>query len=163
MVRDAHPDDVPALAALWTRCWHESYREMVPDEYVDQVTEERLGSRLAERLQPESGFAVWTASADGVAAAVCMVAPSRDEGAAADEGELVALYVDPRHQRQGLGSMLVPVALHRLRGDGFASAIAWTFAVNAPALALYEPFGFAPDGGELTLMDTPTIRLRVAL
>lgn len=162
MVRDAQPDDVEAIGALWARCWHESYRGIVPDKFIAQVSAARLAERLSGRLA-DPAHTIWTALVDGAPAAVCTVAASRDEGAGDHEGELVALYVDPPHQGQGLGTTLVPVALHRLRADGFASAMLWTFAANAPALALYEAFGFRPDGGEQTLMETRTIRLRVAL
>lgn len=159
MVRDAQPEDAAAIGALQARCWRESYAGFVPDTWIAQVHEERMAARLTERLA-DPATSVWTALVQDAPAAFCVVTAAPEAGGA---GELVALYVDPPHQGQGIGSTLVPVALHRLRADGCAHAILWTFAANAPALALYAAFGFAPDGGEQTLMDTRTLRLRVAL
>ena len=57
-------------------------------------------------------------------------------------GHLDQLFVDPDHQRCGLGRHLLGTLLAR----GVRPATLQVFALNAPARRLYEGFGFRPAG-----------------
>jgi GNAT superfamily N-acetyltransferase len=64
----------------------------------------------------------------------------------AEEMVIARLFVAPPWFRRGIGSALVEHAL--ARADGRRVRVG-TGAKNAPALALYRRFGFAPEGGSL--------------
>ena len=57
---------------------------------------------------------------------------------AADGGHIDQLFVDPDHQRAGLGSALLRAMLDRQ----LRPATLHVFAENAPARAFYDQFGF---------------------
>ncbi len=65
-----------------------------------------------------------------------------------DTAELVAMYVDPDHWREGLGYALMEAVLERLAGLPYEEAVLWTFKENGRAIAFYERFGWRPDGAE---------------
>jgi ribosomal protein S18 acetylase RimI-like enzyme len=54
---------------------------------------------------------------------------------------IASLVVHPAHQRRGVARTLLTSALQRAAGATFSVS---TAAENAPALALYQQFGFAP-------------------
>lgn len=58
------------------------------------------------------------------------------------EGEFYVVGVSPDRQGQGLGRMLVQAGFARLAGRGIRTAHLYVEGDNAPALALYESFGF---------------------
>jgi phosphinothricin acetyltransferase len=60
----------------------------------------------------------------------------------------VAVYVDPRRQRQGIARALLDHALAAAPGLGVRTLLAFVFAHNHPSLALFRRAGFA-DWGKL--------------
>lgn len=60
----------------------------------------------------------------------------------------VGIYIAPRAQRQGYGTALLRHALAAAPSLRITTLLAFTFAHNAPSLALFRAFGFA-DWGRL--------------
>ncbi|HEU4849817.1 MAG TPA: mycothiol synthase [Terrimesophilobacter sp.] len=60
-----------------------------------------------------------------------------------DIGEFYAVGIDPGHQGEGLGRVLMDAGLARLAERGIRTAALYAEADNAPALALYRRYGFA--------------------
>jgi phosphinothricin acetyltransferase len=58
----------------------------------------------------------------------------------------VSVYVDPRHQRRGVGRALYAALLDLLRRQGFVNAYAGIALPNPSSVALHESFGFEPVG-----------------
>ncbi len=77
-----------------------------------------------------------------------VLAPSRDDDAAAGVAEIAAIYVHPSAWRSGAGSALMQTALAELRSDAWREVTLWVLDRNARAMAFYESFNFAPDGTE---------------
>ena len=63
--------------------------------------------------------------------------------AAGGEAELLTLAVPPDARRQGTGGLLVENFLHQIALMGADTAFLEVACDNAPALALYESYGFA--------------------
>ena len=91
-----------------------------------------------------------------------MAAPSRDADLGPEAAELVAMYVDPDHWRQGVGNALMEAALERLAGLPYEEAILWTFKENARAISFYEEHAWRPDGTEKIhpRSGEPAVRMR---
>jgi GNAT superfamily N-acetyltransferase len=73
-------------------------------------------------------------------------------GTAARQGYLQRLAVDPDHQRQGRGLVLVADALRWVRRRGAARAVVNTQLGNEAALALYTRAGFRVQPGGLAVL-----------
>jgi GNAT superfamily N-acetyltransferase len=165
-VRDATAEDAIAVAQVHIRAWQAAYRGLIPDEFLDGLrAEERatrysLGSTGSDT--PETILAVDDEAIRGFAT----VGPSRDADAPA-AGELYALYIDPLHWQQGIGSLLMEHGYRRLRARGFKQAILWLLVGNEQAERFYRADGWAPDGSsrheDVWGVDSHVIRFRHAL
>ena len=56
-----------------------------------------------------------------------------------------AAYVDPDHQRSGIGAELLLTGQRILRNQGFDRAVLWTVVGNDPAICFYERHGWQLD------------------
>jgi ribosomal protein S18 acetylase RimI-like enzyme len=56
--------------------------------------------------------------------------------------EIGALYVDPAHWGEGVGTALLEATLAELRRQDYRAAILWVLPENHRAIAFYERFGF---------------------
>jgi [ribosomal protein S18]-alanine N-acetyltransferase len=61
---------------------------------------------------------------------------------AADEAEVLKLAVDPSHQRQGIGRVLLQEACQRIKALGVRRVYLEVRASNEPAIRLYASTGF---------------------
>lgn len=74
-------------------------------------------------------------------------------GAAGPNGYLQRLAVDPASQRDGVGTALVTDAIDWMRARQLTSVLVNTGIDNAPALALYERFGFRRLSEQLVIAE----------
>ena len=91
-IRQLRPDEIEEIARLWRR----SREENLPwlEERMGYTPEDDL-RRFREHLMLK--FEVWVAAEAGLPVALMALGP----------GELDQLYVDPEHQRRGVGSALL--------------------------------------------------------
>jgi GNAT superfamily N-acetyltransferase len=86
--------------------------------------------------------ATFVAEVDGVIAGT-VAAPDAD---AAGPAVLVAMWVDPRYRRRGVGDLLVKTVVDWATGRGYDDLFLWVTAVNAGAERLYARNGFVRTG-----------------
>ncbi|MGC4190239.1 MAG: GNAT family N-acetyltransferase [Thermomicrobiales bacterium] len=154
-VRAARLEDAPAIAAVHVRTWQDVYRGHMPDAFLDALTPERRrpfwDRMLAEAAPPWATFVAEDEA--GTVVGFCSVGPSRApdslDGASrpsSETGEVYSIYVLPDRQGRGAGRMLLDAVCDALRENGFAEAVLWVLAGNAPAIGFYERMGWRPDG-----------------
>ena len=113
--------------------------------------------------RPVADAFTYVAELDGGFAGYCFVAaPSLEADLGPEAAELVAMYVDPDHWRQGVGNALLGAALERLAGLPYEEVVLWTFKENGRAIAFYERHGWRPDASEKIHARTgePAVRYR---
>jgi ribosomal protein S18 acetylase RimI-like enzyme len=140
----AMPDDAQAVAQVHVDAWRAAYAGILSDEYLAGLSVAQRAAMWRDaiaRRQPE----LLVARRDGGIDGWISIGPSRDEGAAADVGEVWALYVAPACWRSGAGRLLWQRARERLIERGFARAMLWVFAANPRAIGFYESAGFAVE------------------
>ena len=137
-VRRAKPDDVAAVAAIHVRSWQAAYSGILPEDVLAGLSvTEREESWRHLLADPEHHWLNLVAEDGGVIVGFCAVTtPSWD--ALADErlAEVGALYVDPVHWREGIGSALLRSALAELEEDAWSEVLLWVLPENhrAPRL-----------------------------
>jgi GNAT superfamily N-acetyltransferase len=161
-VRPARPGDVPAIAAVQARAWRAAYADLLDPGTLDRLTPEALAGpwREAVTQPPSPRHAVLVALADDLVVGFAAAAPSEDADAGADDGELVALAVDPAHQHAGHGSRLLAAAADHLRDAGLRSVAAWTPAGDAPRRAFLASAGLREDGATRDYQDRDLTEVR---
>lgn len=137
-IREAVPEDGPAIAQVQVTSWRETYTGIVPQDYLDALDAAERGSRWSERVLSVSNVILVAEDANGVfgfAAGGPVMHPA--EGY---DGELVGLYVLRTHHGQGVGRELVRQFAARMVGHGFRSLVIWALRKN-PACGFYQRMG----------------------
>lgn len=154
-VRPATLEDLAGMTRVHVDTWKTTYRGLVPDSFLDNLTYESdlargFGRWLREPPAKETHLVAEIASGEIVGFAVG--GPNRE----ADPdfaGELGAIYVLEAHQRMGVGRALFGGVAQHLFQIGMASMIVWVLEAN-PYRRFYEKLGgtavrhrFAPHAG----------------
>jgi GNAT superfamily N-acetyltransferase len=124
-IRPLRADDLDDISRIHWRACRIAYRFMDWSYSLDEVRR-----WYADRMQEWD----WGRVACESEKVVAFIAAS---GAHVDQ-----LFVDPDHQRAGLGSILLNAMLERR----LRPVTLWVFAGNRPARAFYEKFGFREVG-----------------
>lgn len=149
-VRTPTVSDAPKIAHIHVETWRAAYRGQIPDAVLDALDVERRAIFWRERVKQEQGL-VLVAEDDGCIKGFCDLAPSRDNDADPKVvAEIVAIYVLPRHWRNGAGWALCDRALAEARRCGYKAVTLWVLASNGAARCFYEAMGFSMDGATKT-------------
>lgn len=147
-VRRARLGDERAIAEVHVRTWQVAYRGQIPDVVLDGLSVERRtrawSQIIAESSPPASG--AFVLEEHGEVHGFAHVAPSRDEDADDNVGELTAIYVAPEFWGSGGSYLLLERALAGLREAGFSAATLWVLDTNLRATRFYESASWTPDG-----------------
>lgn len=147
-IRQAVADDADAIEAIRRRGWQAAYRGLVPDDYLDSLSDSFDATRWRAWLEEQGDERGWVAERDGTVVGFVTAGPSRDEDAGERTGEIYGLYVEPRLFGTGVGRALIGRALADLRDRGFAPVTLWVLHGNTRAKRFYERAGFVLDGTE---------------
>lgn len=122
--------------------WGETYRGLIPDEVLDGRSLERW-TEMA-KVRPEGKRIAYI---EGEAAGIVALLPlSREFCTHRDSGEIVALYVLKKFQRQGVGKALLETALRELEAE---KVTLFVLKGNDNAVGFYKRMGFEFTGKQL--------------
>jgi GNAT superfamily N-acetyltransferase len=146
-VRLARIGDERAIAAVHVHTWQAAYRAQVPDAFLDSLSIERRtqgwSQIIAQSAPPAAAFVL---EEGGQVVGFAHIAPSRDQDASGNVGELTAIYVSRAFWGTGAGTLLLERALAGLREAGFSRATLWVLETNRRARRFYESADWEPDG-----------------
>ena len=141
-VRRATADDLTGMARVHVDTWKTTYRGIVPNQYLDELTYESDIARGFGRWlsEPPTRWAHFVAedAVDGIVG-FATGGPARD----ADpdfRGELGAIYVLKSRQGSGVGRALVREVARHLVQSGMPSMLVWVLEAN-PYRRFYEKLG----------------------
>ncbi|WP_166846792.1 GNAT family N-acetyltransferase [Isoptericola sp. BMS4] len=142
-VRPAVPGDEEAVTRVQVSAWRATHEAALGDGVVDALDTGAMRDRWAQAITapPGEGFAVLVALAGPEIVGFAAVAP----------GQVVALEVEPEHQRGGHGSRLLSAAVDRLRSDGAEEVVTWVLDDDTARERFLSAAGLGPDGRERTL------------
>lgn len=170
-VREARPEDAPAIAQAHVLSWQAAYRGLMPDEYLDSLSIESRSEGWTRLLtSATSQQTVFVADEDGDVVGFSSVGPPQDAADAAPDGsvgELFTIYLRPEAWGRGLGRELLERAERELRDRGYGQAILWVVEGNDRTRRFYEAAGWSLDGGTkiecLPGTEAPAVRYRKSL
>lgn len=144
LIRHATPDDAARIAEIHVKSWQASYRGIIPDTYLNSLEgnqRQTLWSKFASK--PEASILLATDSKAIIG--FCHMGIARDTDVL-QAAEIMAIYIDPNHERKGAGNALITHAISQARQSGFKKIILWVLEANHPAKQFYHAMNFTPDG-----------------
>ncbi|MFZ5555232.1 MAG: GNAT family N-acetyltransferase [Pseudomonadota bacterium] len=132
VVRDMRPDEADAVARLVLS----SFEEFVAKDFDDHghASFEKFASAGGLRARQRHGYLTLVAEIHGAPRGVVQVRPP---------SHVVALYVEERFQRMGIGRRLMRAVIERIRVAHPGAAFV-TVASSENALPFYRHLGFEP-------------------
>ncbi len=145
MIRLAKPCDAPSIARVHVVSWQTIYRGHLPDKYLDSLSVKKHSENWLNTVSkhPE-GVAVFEDQSGVIGFAA--VAPSRDDDAEPETGELMAIYLDPAHWRKGIGRTLMQWVLNSAQMRAWQRLTLWVLEENIQARSFYESLSWRADG-----------------
>ena len=153
-IREARVPEYRRVAQMHYRAWRQSYRGIIAPVLLDLFDDPLhwAGHVYPEKLS-QPGWAMWLAESGGQPVGVSISGP---EPKRPDRLEIDALYVEPEHQGQRVGSLLLA---HALTSQPLGDVVLWCAAKNHRARRFYEAKGFQPDGRRLDWKPIPDIEV----
>jgi RimJ/RimL family protein N-acetyltransferase len=145
-LRRVTPEDAAALAAVEVRSWRAAYRGLMPDTFLDGLSEVEKAATWRQNLLkhgPSGRKRVCAALSDAGISGFVRVGPLTDEG---EVGLLYLIYVLPEHWGRGVGAALMQAGMQELRDLGMRETTLWVLRDNLRARRFYEQLGWTPDG-----------------
>lgn len=142
-IRRATVDDARALAEVHVASWRETYSGLMPDSLMRRLSVDDRAvrwARMLDRAQDNGGAFAFIAEQGGEPVGFASGSEQRDEALLAQglTGELTAIYILRKAQRQGLGARLVSAVAQHLHDQGYSGASLWVLRNNEPARRFYE-------------------------
>ena len=145
MIRSPMPSDLSAIGHVYCAAWKAAYRGIVPDGFLDGLTDESCAPRSH---RPDGAL---VCEEDGQIIGVAAFGARRDPSAPM-EGELYSIYVLPEYWRMGAGGALFEEVRSQLRAEGYNSLFLWALTENTRAIRFYEKMGMkAVDQRTITI------------
>jgi ribosomal protein S18 acetylase RimI-like enzyme len=142
-IRLGTPGDETGIARVHVASWQSSYRGLVPDHLLDNLSTERSAAFWGGQLEQDNQEIIFVAEDDGDIIGFASGGPFRPEQAPADfpphyDCEIYAIYLLQEYKRQGTGTRLFQSLVAALAERGFESMMLWVLADNLAARRFYE-------------------------
>jgi GNAT superfamily N-acetyltransferase len=138
VVRAATFDDVPGIARVHVASWRTTYRGIVPDAVLENLTPEGR-EPIWRRIVGDESQTPFVALEGDEIVGFASGGPERSNDPAFT-AELYAIYLLETHQRRGLGRELVKAVVDAFKTRGHAAMLVWVLRDN-PSRAFYESLG----------------------
>jgi ribosomal protein S18 acetylase RimI-like enzyme len=140
-VRRATPADAGQIAQVHVLAWQETYRGILPAEFLSSLSVERREAMWVAQLgDPALAGGIFVAErGGGEVVGFSSAGPARTQGLGF-EGELYAIYLLAAYQGRGLGRALFEAGASSIHEVGLRSMMLWVLKEN-PTRGFYEHLG----------------------
>ena len=139
LLRKAIPEDSEAAAKIQVDSYRTAYAHILPEEYLAHFTYEEQTQDWRDLIGSEAGeFLLVAEFSDTVIGYVLGRIGLTDDG---HDAELVALHIQEKHRRKGIGRKIMDAAVAEMKRLGCTSMSLWVLEDNLPARAFYESLG----------------------
>ena len=138
----AEPENAADAGRIIHTSWLETYRGLMPDRVLDAHTADHCTAR-AQKFYKNYRLAYIDGEAAGV---VCFTDKAREFCTHCEGGEIEALYVLGRFQRQGVGSALINTVFEAVGAMGITLFV---LEGNEKAIRFYQKQGFEFTGKKI--------------
>ena len=143
-IRKAQAEDANAYTNCTITCWQAAYREIVSNEYLDNMpTNKPLWEKTLARLETP-GFCEY----------YCVMRNNEMIGQLivdTEHSEIWAIYLIEAFWGMGYGKEMLDFAINTLENAGHKQVTLWVFEENQRARRFYEKHGFTFNGAKKTV------------
>lgn len=158
-VRPATARDAKAIAEIHVATWQAAYKDLMPEDYLNQMTLEKRQAYWREAIEYSEPQLLVATDGDQLVGFVGYDR-SRDAKTRSTVGEIWAIYVAPAHWGQGVGLALWDGARDGLKDEGCTQVTMWVLLRNERALQFCEhAAGFKREMPTLKTVDFGTVKL----
>ena len=143
-IRPAKPEDAYERAVCHVSSWRSAYKNIVPDEVLDNLSVEDGVEKFKKYLENKNSF-FYCAIYDDRIIGHFNFCKSRDEDKL-NAGEIVGFYSIEEFWGKGVGREMMNFATDKLKHMGYDEIILWVLEDNNSARRFYEKCGFIFDG-----------------
>lgn len=140
-IRKALTDDASQIAALHLRTLCNLPKEAGGQDGYDEKDIQERTQLITDSISRGNNFAVYTED-DQILGFLCS-GDKRDD--VEYTTEIYALYVDPSHQKKGIGRFLFEDLKEKLKNSGRSGLYLWVWEDNINAIKFYETMGGAEN------------------
>ena len=137
-IRKAILADARGIGHVHVDSWRETYRNLVPDSYLDQLSYEAREQLWNENLKDGNTYVA--EDEEGIIVGFAGGGKERTGDYAALKGELYCIYILQEYQGQGIGRLLMEKVVQELAGLELNSMLVWVLEDN-PSRRFYEKMG----------------------
>lgn len=130
-------DNFNDIALIYALSWKAAYRNIVPQQYLDELSEIRWSTLLQD-----SRWDSYAIVENGKYIGTSSICPARDEKMAG-WGEIISIYLLPEYFGKGFGKPLLYNSVSALRSMGYNNIYLWVLEENIRGIKFYEKNGFA--------------------
>ena len=146
LIRRAIPSDAAGIARVRIDTWRDTYRGIVPDEYLARLDYAADLPRFENYLADERTFFFVALNAAQEVIGFASGGAERD-GLPGCPGEVYAIYILPACQKSGIGRRLIHASFEELSARGLFPAVIWALEQN-PACGFYRRIGGVQVGSK---------------
>ena len=129
-VRSARREDIEALAEVRIASWQHAYRTILPPAELRRMSRSANVAKFARAvMRPRYGEHILVATHERRPVGYAMGGTQPDRRLAFP-GEIYELYIDPEHQRRGIGRALLARSIWSLVELGLNPVMLWVLAQN---------------------------------
>ena len=139
IIRKSTETDMHDLATLVATVWNETYKGIVPDDYLDNMFKnvDNMATRYRENNKVTKDIYEYLLFIDNELSGFMRFGKSETEP---NMGEIYALYVLAKYHKKGFGKILVNLAIKELKKMGFDKMIIACLVGN-PTNEFYKHIG----------------------
>lgn len=140
-IREANLADAPAIAKVHVDSWRTTYSNLIPAKFLADLSYEERETKWVKILSNITQDNFTYIAEDEIGQIVGFANGGKERtGDRIYQGELYAIYILEKYQRQGLGYRLISTIATRLIESGISSMLVWVLADN-PASGFYQSLG----------------------
>lgn len=149
--------DAGSIGAVNAASWRDRLTGILPASALEGLSADDLGMVWASGIlnPPSAAHRILVAVEGDVILGYAAVGPSADPDADEQTAELLALEIDPAHQREGHGSRLIAAAADVCRDAGVTTLTVWCPVADEVRRAFLQSAGWGPDSARRDLQAGP--------
>lgn len=138
-IREATLKDAEGIARVHVDCWRTTYRNIIPDEFLQNLSYENRMKMWIQNISNETNY-VFVAERDGEIIGFMDAGKEKSGKYPSYMADITTLYILEEYHGAGIGRQLLQHVFVKLKENNMTSALVWVLEDN-PSKHFYEAMG----------------------